>query len=58
MIQEAGITEQDLQDVVASRGHFSKDLEIAAYTDDFIARWVMPNWNKILETINKTKESK
>ena len=58
MIQEAGITEQDLQDVVASRGHFSKDLEVAAYTDDFIARWVMPNWNKILETIKKTKESK
>ena len=55
MIAEAGITTDELQEVVASRGHYGKEVEIAAYSDDFIARWVMPNWSKIVATINKTK---
>lgn len=55
MIVEAGITTEELQEVVASRGHYEKEVEIAAYSDDFIARWVMPNWSKIVEVINKKK---
>lgn len=55
MIAEAGITTDEFQEVVASRGHYGKEVEIAAYSDDFIARWVMPNWSKIVATINKTK---
>ena len=58
MISEASITEADLKTIVAARGHYPADAEISDYSDDFIQRWIIPNWKKILETISKNKEAK
>ena len=58
MISEANITEADLKKVVASRGHYKEDAAIEDYSDDFITRWIIPNWKKILEVITKNKEAK
>lgn len=57
MISTAEITETDLQRVVAERGHYAIDAGIETYSDDFITRWVIPNWKKIVEAI-KTNENK
>jgi hypothetical protein len=55
MIVEAGITEVDLQKVVAAKGHYQETEPIANYSDDFITRWIIPNWKKIIESIKNKK---
>lgn len=58
MIAQAGVTDADLRKVVASRGHYKEEADITEYSDDFITRWIIPNWKKILEMISKNKEGK
>ena len=53
MIQEAGITEEDIKVIVANKGHYSLDADISTYSEDFITRWIIPNWTKIIQTITK-----
>jgi len=55
MIEDAGICDLDLQKVVATKGHYQEAEPIMNYSDDFITRWIIPNWKKILESINKSK---
>lgn len=57
MISAAGITEADVKKVVAERGHYAVDAGIETYSDDFITRWVIPNWKKIVDAI-KNNENK
>lgn len=57
MISAAGITEDDVKKVVAERGHYAVDASIETYTDDFITRWIIPNWKKIVDAI-KNNENK
>lgn len=57
MISTANITEEDVQKVVAERGHYAVDASIETYSDDFITRWVVPNWKKIVDAI-KTNGNK
>ena len=56
MITQADVTEDDLKKVVASRGHYKEEATIEEYTDDFITRWIIPNWKKIIEMITTNKE--
>lgn len=58
MIAEAGITENSLKVVVATKGHYSLDDDISTYSDEFITRWIIPNWSKIIQTISKTNGGK
>lgn len=51
LIKEAKIMEDDLKKVVAERGHYPIETSIEDYSDDFITRWIIPNWKKITETI-------
>jgi molecular chaperone DnaK (HSP70) len=51
MIEDAGISEETLKEVVAARGHYAAEQPITDYSDDFIARWIIPNWKKIKDTI-------
>lgn len=55
MMVEASITEADLQKVVAAKGHYQETEPIANYSDDFITRWIIPNWKKIIESIKNNK---
>ena len=57
LIANAGITEGDLIAVVASRGHYPANAKIEDYSDDFITRWIIPNWAKIISALN-TKGNK
>jgi hypothetical protein len=59
MMDDAGITETDIQKVVAAKGHYQATEPITNYSDDFITRWIIPNWKKIIEaTKNKEGEQK
>lgn len=55
MIADSGITDADLQNVVAAKGHYQDSEPIDNYSDDFITRWIIPNWKKIIETIKNHK---
>ena len=55
MIADSGITDIDLQKVVAAKGHYQDSEPIENYSDDFITRWIIPNWKKIIETIKNHK---
>ncbi len=54
-LEEDSITEEQLQKVVAAKGHYEVDTPISEYSDDFITRWIIPNWKKIVETIKNEK---
>ncbi|MCB9196564.1 MAG: ATP-binding protein [Flavobacteriales bacterium] len=58
MIAEAGITENSLKVVIATKGHYSLEDDISKYSDDFITRWIFPNWSKITQSISKTNGGK
>ena len=58
MLLDANATEAELKAVVVAKGHYKEDACLEDYSDDFITRWIIPNWKKILETINKNKEAK
>jgi hypothetical protein len=55
MIIDTEVTEADIQKVVASKGHYKEDEPITNYSDEFITRWIIPNWEKIVKTIKNKK---
>jgi len=57
MLNDADLKEVELQKVVADKGHYEIDVPIKNYSDEFITRWIIPNWERIIETIKKMKES-
>lgn len=57
MIEDEGITQEAVQKVVAERGHYDFSATIEDYADEFITRWIVPNWKKIVEAI-KNNENK
>lgn len=57
LIKNAGITEKEVESIVTAKGHYPKDQHLADYSEDFIARWVIPNFNRIVEAINKNKST-
>ena len=58
LLSEANIDEADLVTIAASKGHYKEAKNIEEYPDDFLSRWVIPNFKKIVELINATKENK
>ena len=55
MIIDTEVSEADVQKVVASKGHYKEDEPITNYSDEFISRWIIPNWEKIVKTIKNKK---
>ena len=58
LLSEANIDKADLVTIAASKGHYKEDKNIEEYPDDFLSRWVIPNYKKIIELIKTTKKSK
>lgn len=57
LIKNSGVSEADVETVVTAKGHYTKDQHLSDYKEDFLARWIIPNFKKIVETINKTKST-
>lgn len=55
LIADSGVTAEDVEKVVVSRGQYPEGTRIGDYKEDFIMRWVFPNWKKIVDAIKKTK---
>ncbi len=53
MMAEANITDEQIQKVVASKGHYEADVSIDAYTDKFISGWLIKYWPQILKLANE-----
>ena len=51
LMVEDGVTDAELQKVVAAKGHYSADTPIEEYPEKFIAGWVMKYWPQIMNMI-------
>lgn len=50
------VSEKDLRLVVSNKGYFPFDMPVANYPEDFINGWVIPFWDKILETVRENQK--
>ena len=55
MIKDSDIDESDVRKIVSKRGHYKEEVSINEYSDEFITRWIIPNWNRIIKTIKNEK---
>lgn len=55
MLEDEGISADALQKVVAERGHYDFGRTIDDYADEFVTRWIIPNWKKIVEAIKNNE---
>ena len=51
LMVQSQVAEQELQAVVAQKGHFSGMVPVDSYPEAFLTGWVIPHWQKIVETI-------
>jgi len=51
LIVETQVSEENVAKLVAKRGYYASGTKIQDYSDDFITRWIIPNWEKIVEAI-------
>lgn len=55
LMNKAGVTESDVQKVVADKGHYSADTPINQYSEKFLNGWVIRYWDQILKLITAAK---
>ncbi|MBO6203695.1 MAG: ATP-binding protein [Selenomonas sp.] len=58
VLEKAGVTEAEIQQVVAARGKYPVTTTIDEYPDEFIFGYVIKYWNQIMELITKNRETK
>ena len=54
-MERDGITEEQVRQVVAQRGHYGPDIPITEYHEEFIAGWCLKHWQNI---VNMAAENK
>lgn len=52
LIADSGVSVEAVEQVVIEKGHYEAGSHIEDYAPDFIMRWVIPNFKKIVEIIN------
>lgn len=55
LMDKAGVTESDVQKLVAEKGHYSADTPISQYSEKFLTGWVIRYWDQILKLITAAK---
>ena len=58
VLEKAGVTEAEIQQVVAARGKYPVTTTIDEYPDEFVFGYVIKYWNQIMELITKNREEK
>lgn len=51
LIADSGVSVEAIEQVVIDKGHYEKGSRLDDYAPDFITRWIIPNFKKIVETI-------
>ena len=54
MMEKEGITSDQIQAVVASKGHYPKETVIDGYSDKFITGWLIKYWPQVTKLIKET----
>lgn len=53
LVADSGITEGQLESLVIAKGHYPEGTILEEYAPEFINRWVIPNFKKIVQTIKE-----
>lgn len=55
-MEKAGIRAEEIQTLVAQKGHFPPELPISQYPEKFVRGWLMHNWSQVVTTIEANPE--
>lgn len=53
LVADSGITEGQLESLVIAKGHYPEGTILEEYTLEFINRWIIPNFKKIVQAIKE-----
>lgn len=51
LMEESKVVAEEVQEVVAQKGHFPVNVPIDQYPENFLTGWIIPHWQKIVDTI-------
>ena len=55
-MEQAKISPEMIQTLVAQKGHFPKEKPIEEYPEKFVRGWLMHNWSQVVTTIQNNPE--
>ena len=55
-MEKAGVSEEEIQTLVAQKGHFPPETPIGQYPEKFVRGWLMHNWAQVVKTIEANPE--
>ena len=55
-MEKAGISDKEIQTLVAQKGHFPPEMTIDKYPEKFVRGWLMHNWSQVVATIEADPE--
>jgi len=55
-MEKAGIKAEEIQTLVAQKGHFPPETSIDQYPEKFVRGWLMHNWSQVVTTIEANPE--
>ena len=55
-MEKAGIRPEEIQALVAQKGHFPPETPITEYPEKFVRGWLMHNWSQVVATIEANPE--
>lgn len=55
-MEKAGISAEEIQTLVAQKGHFPPETPIDQYPEKFVRGWLMHNWDQVVTTIQNNPE--
>ena len=55
-MDKAGIKAEEIQTLVAQKGHFPPEMPIDQYPEKFVRGWLMHNWSQVVTTIEANPE--
>ena len=55
-MERDAVTEAQIRQVVAQKGHYPEEVSPAQYHPDFFRQWLFPHWDKIVDVIRSSPE--
>ena len=55
-MERDAVTEAQIRQVVAQKGHYPEEVSPAQYHPDFFRQWLFPHWEKIVDVIRSSPE--
>lgn len=57
LMEKDNISEKAIQEIVSKKGHYDYFTPISQYSEKFLSKWVIANWDKIVEIIRNANEN-